>query len=130
MKEKRETLVVEGDGAGVEGGGEGGIEAEHGVIVGVAIDTALLDGLEHLRRGYELLRAGDERVGGDRLFDELLAPLEVARFEKLPGYAQPALCLLSPRTAAAGIHGGLWRLRRVEGGGVWRSEPWREIKKG
>jgi hypothetical protein len=92
---------VERDGGGLEGGGEGGVETKNGVVVGVAVDVPLLDRLENLRRGDELLCAGDVRVGGDRLFDELLATLEIARFQKLPGDAEPALRFLSTGTAGA-----------------------------
>lgn len=108
MKEQREALVVERDGGGFEGGGKRGVQTKHSVIVGVAVDVSPFDRLEYLRRGHEFLRTGDERVGGDRLFDELLASLEIARFQKFPGDAKPAVRLLSTWTDAAsvGIHIG------------------------
>lgn len=102
----------------------------------MAVDALLIDRLEHLRRGDELLRTGDERVGGDRLFDELLAPFEIARFEKFPGYTEPALRLLSTGTAvgSVGIHRelGFWREECYGGVGLgagewggWRSDSFR-----
>lgn len=122
IEEEGEATVLRVDGVGAAGGRGGGIEAEDGVGIWMTVgDAAALRGEEDVGGGEEVVGARDVGVGAERLGDELLASLQVARHQELLRHPHPLL-RLPPRG------GGRIHRRRAEGGGGggddWRVWMW------